>query len=117
MVALAMVAACSSTPIPTAPIPTSACLAVPIGSGTIHGDAATPDRIVLITEGGESLTLVDQADEYRFVFDPTLRIVDLDGREVAREGDEVEMGGRRNDGPQVPGAIKWCNDVRRISSS
>jgi len=113
-----IVSACGSSE-STSPLPTSACLSVPIGIGIIHGDPATPDRIILNKDFGDTDTLVDEANSYDVVFDPNLRIVHVDGREVASEGDEVEIGGYREDGPPppVPGAIKWCGDLRLISEA
>jgi len=93
------------------------CLAVPIGTGTIHGDPSTPDRIVLALQPGsvlgDSVTLVDETDLYEFVFDPSLRIVHVDGAEVARDGDLVSIGGR-SPGPAGAMPIGWCGDVTRV---
>jgi len=96
------------------PLPTSACLSVPIAIGIIHGDPALPDRIVLTTKHGETLTLVDVADAYEFVFDPDLRVVHVDGQEAARENDEVDIGGMKQDGPDEPGVIGWCGEITRL---
>jgi hypothetical protein len=59
--------------------------------------------------GGPAITIVGPS-RYQFVFDPTLRIVDPFGVNVAYEGDNVEAGGFELEAD--PPVFGLCNIAR-----
>lgn len=109
----ALFAACR-TPSPS-PFPTSACLGNTLGFGRLHGDRAVPDQVSFVTQDHRTFILVHPR-LVQFVFDPSLRIVNVaQGVTVAVEGDVVSAGGVE----PLPGAapnVRTVCDITRFGS-